>query len=292
MCNAVVVFPRSVFISVLERFVQPTDSEKDTKDLGLRSSTSLTGKGPEGDKLVEDMDERLQYFRERLHTRRQNGKTERNGIPSALHEELLWEFQRAVNRLLVLESELQYRQKQETRGDIHLKRGLIDQVRDLEAAQARLTAEKRPAAGEVTQESWQNLDESKVAEAWHAGYKEASDASSSEIAKLQKELDIAKQEKIHLQLALSQKKEHAEAASAGHMLEWHTPADEPHEGDSGNERAEGEDRPNSPASETRGAHEAHSSKPRVQLRHSIGGPGGNSEKMTEAKTMGRHERHG
>lgn len=286
--------PKSVFISVLERFVQSTDPEKDAnKDHGLRSSTSLTGKGPEGDKLVEDMDERLQYFRERLHTRRQNGKTERNGIPSALHEELLWEFQRAVNRLLVLESELQYRQKQETRGDIHLKRGLIDQVRDLEAAQARLTAEKRPAAGESTQESLQNLDESKIAEAWHAGYKEASDASSSEIAKLQKELDIAKQEKIHLQLALSQKEEHAEAASAGHMLEWHAPADEPHEGDSGNERAEGEDRPNSPASDMRGAHEARSSssKPRVQFRHSIAGPGGNFEKMTEAKAMGRYERH-
>ena len=198
--------PKSVFISVLERFVQSTD---DAKENPLRSSGSMSSKGLEGDKLLEDMDDRLQYFRERLHARRAHGKTERNGIPSALHEELLWEFQRAVNRLLVLESELQYRQKQETRGDIHLKRGLIDQIRDLEAAQARLTAEKKPAAAEVMQETVEQLDEGKVADAWRAGYKEGADASSLEIAKLQKELDIAKKEKIHLQFALSQKDQKA-----------------------------------------------------------------------------------
>ena len=182
--------PKAIFMSVLERFVSLEEGKKDEKREEVKPN---------------DLDERLQYFREILQHRRQLGRNQ--AVPAALHEELLWEFQRAVNRLLVLESELQYRQRLEERDDLHMRRGLLDQVRDLEAAQARLTARK---PGQMKQENVQ--EDARIPEAWSIGYKEGKSASASEIARLQNELDIAKEEKVKLswQLAFSQQ----DAASA------------------------------------------------------------------------------
>ncbi|CAK9110858.1 Protein NLRC3 [Durusdinium trenchii] len=211
--------PKSVFMSVLERFVQSITENPD-RDLDAPKSSSSAKKGGlmDSDKFMNDMDDRLQYFRQTFQARRQHGRNQH--VPVALHEELLWEFQKAVNRLLVLESELQYRQKQEVRDDMHMRRGLIDQVRDLEAALARLTAKKNSSsAAHIQQEKVETSDSDKIPEAWHAGYREAKAASMAEIENLQKELDIAKQEKIHLQLALSQQEERWEGIQAFKAIE-------------------------------------------------------------------------
>ena len=202
---------KSVFMSVMDRFVQSiTDNpEPDPSHSGPRPSPSAKKSILESDKLMNDMDDRLQYFRQTFQSRRQLGRNQH--VPVALHEELLWEFQRAVNRLLVLESELQYKLKQEGRDDIHMKRGLIDQVRELEAAQARLSAQmKSQGTWQIQREIVETSDVAKMSEAWHAGYEEARAGSLLEIEELQKELDIAKSEKVHLQLALSQQTQQLE----------------------------------------------------------------------------------
>ena len=193
---------KALFLSVLERFVRPAETEKSDSELDPPARSGSTRKpAPEGERVSDELANRLQYLRESFQARKNVGKNPT--VSAAVHDELLQELQRAVNRLLVLESELQYRQRQEERDEIHMRRGLVDQLRELEAAHARLMAKLKLQTEKISGlTSGQKTAADATREAWESGYGQAVTEYESQLAELEEELDIAKLEKLRLQTQL------------------------------------------------------------------------------------------
>ncbi|CAE7662534.1 NLRC3 [Symbiodinium microadriaticum] len=199
---------KSLFLSVSERFVRPETERSETEEHGSPApvSSSSTRKPLEADRVADELADRLQYLRESFQARKNVGKNPT--VSAAVHEELLHELQRGVNRLLVLESELQYRQRQEERDEIHMRRGLVDQLRDLETAHARLMAKLKVQAETISGlSSAQKTATSATSDAWEAGYSQGIAEYQSQVDELQKELDIAKLEKLRLQTQMLEREQ-------------------------------------------------------------------------------------
>ena len=197
---------KSLFLSVLERFVRPAETERSDSEHDPPRSSSTRKHALENERAADDLADRLQYLRESFQARKNVGKNPT--VSAAVHDELLHELQRAVNRLLVLESELQYRQRQEERDEIHMRRGLVDQLRELETAHARLMSKLKLQAEKLTGlTSGQKTAADVTREAWESGYGEAVTEYQSQLEELQQELDIAKLEKLRLQTQLLESNE-------------------------------------------------------------------------------------
>eukprot|EP00930_Biecheleria_cincta_P034637 TRINITY_DN23909_c0_g2_i1.p1 TRINITY_DN23909_c0_g2~~TRINITY_DN23909_c0_g2_i1.p1 ORF type:complete len:2328 (-),score=377.32 TRINITY_DN23909_c0_g2_i1:221-7204(-) len=201
--------PRAVFLTVLERHVRQLTNGSETEDASSPFYLSLTGgmakKNPsdlEGrDCMLSETDSRVQYFREAIQARRAAGRE--RSVPLAEHEEMFQHLQRVANRLLVLETELEFRRRQEEqRDEVRLRRGLVDQLRELELAHSRLTFQLR--------EQLQN--KAAAASPWEengalAGHEaalkqaftEGANSAKVEIEVLQKELELARTEKASTQ---------------------------------------------------------------------------------------------
>ena len=89
-----------------------------------------------------------------------------------------------------------------------MRRGLVDQLRDLETAHARLMAKLKVQAETISGlSSAQKTATSATSDAWEAGYSQGIAEYQSQVDELQKELDIAKLEKLRLQTQMLEREQ-------------------------------------------------------------------------------------
>eukprot|EP00931_Biecheleriopsis_adriatica_P089616 TRINITY_DN6370_c0_g2_i2.p1 TRINITY_DN6370_c0_g2~~TRINITY_DN6370_c0_g2_i2.p1 ORF type:complete len:2259 (+),score=461.38 TRINITY_DN6370_c0_g2_i2:50-6826(+) len=177
---------KMVFMSVLDRHTRQSEENEDEVN-------------EEDKKISALMEGRVQYFSDMLAHRKSNRTT----VAMAVHEELLFDLQRAINRILVLETELEFRRREEDRSsEVRIRRNVADEKRELEIAHSRLIVQLRELIQEKSASEACNLDSRQSIQGQareRAEGQNGEDGRDNLIQELHDEVEMAKAEKVRAQ---------------------------------------------------------------------------------------------